>query len=247
MKEKGKNVHAGHRARVKERFLRFEGEGFREHELLELILFYSIPRADTNEIAHALLEEFGSIGKIAEASIDELKCVDGIGDNSAILLRNIFLLTKLYLDEEKTVSKKIDTVQKALEIARSKTMGASRELAFCIMLDSALRLIDVKMVAMGNYNEVEPVIRRVMECCVLSGASSVIFFHNHPSGDVEPSLEDIEFTNLLERELKLVDIDLIEHLIVADYNYHVMKKALKDEYFRFNIYDVLNKKSAINP
>lgn len=237
MKKARKNPHAGHRARFKERFLKSEGDGFRDHELLELILFYSIPRGDTNEIAHALLERFGTVGRIAEASIDELKLVDGIGDNSAILLRNIFLLTKLYTGEKKRIAKKIDTVQKAIEIAHAETMGATKELAFCMLLDKTLHLIDVKLVAVGTYDEVEPVVRRVMEHSILKGASAVIFFHNHPSGDVEPSDDDIAFTNLLSRELSMIGIELVEHLIVANSDYHAMLKNLKDEYFCFNIYE----------
>lgn len=99
--KKAKHPHGGHRKRLKYRYLQSKEESFSDHELLELLLFYSIPRANTNEIAHSLIERFGSISNMVEAEVDELKLVHGIGNNSAILLKLMLSLAKRYADEDR--------------------------------------------------------------------------------------------------------------------------------------------------
>lgn len=211
---KSKNPHRGHRQRLKGRYVETQGQSFNIHELIELLLFYSIPRANTNEIAHSLVERFGSINNMIEADIDELKLVHGVGDESAVLLKLVLSLAKEYAEEKRKLPSRLDCISKAVEYANQHTIGAIKELVFAIFMDENFNIIDTNLVASGTINEARPTLRNVLELCVLKRATRMILFHNHPSGDCEPSVEDIDMTIMLKRELEIIGVTLVEHLIV---------------------------------
>lgn len=212
--KQSKNPHSGHRQRLKSRYIETQGQSFNVHELLELLLFYSIPRANTNEIAHSLVERFGSISNMTEADIDELKLVHGIGNESAILLKLVLSLAKEYAQEQGKSPNRLDCISKAVEYANQHTIGAIKELVFAIFMDENFNIIDTNLVASGTINEARPILRNVLELCVLKRATTMILFHNHPSGDCEPSVEDVDMTIMLKRELEIIGVTLVEHLIV---------------------------------
>lgn len=220
-------IHRGHRKRTKQRFLASSGADFCEHEILELLLFYGIPRRNTNEIAHRLQERFGTINRMAEASIDELKLVEGIGDNSAILLKLVLSLAKSYAREMKKESKRLTSVALAVSHARSVTMGATKEVLYAVFMDNSLNVIDTSLIAVGAIDEVSPLIRTVIELCVLKRATAVMLVHNHPNGGVEASVADVDFTSLLERELHIIGVHLVEHLIVDQKSYNPILKGIR--------------------
>ena len=222
------SLHKGHRRRLKQRFLISEGEDFNEHELLELLLFYAVPRRNTNDTAHRLIERFGSVNKMTEASLDELRHVDGVGNDSAIIIKVILLLAKAYAKQEKRSFKRISNVEDAAEAANSFIMGAIKEVAFCIFVDNYDNLIDISVVAIGSINEVKPIIRNVIELSILKRATSVYFVHNHPGGCLIPSQSDIEFTSLLKREMEIIGIQLRDHLIVDGKSYRSVNEHIKD-------------------
>ena len=224
------NSHANHRKRVRERYINSCSKGFSEHELLELLLFYSIPRANTNEIAHSLIERFGSINGVMEASIDELKLVNGIGDNSAILINLTMMFAKTYAKTQFDESKRIETIHDLVDYANLHTYGAVNELVCGVFMDDNLNVISTNVIATGTINEVRPMLRTIMELCILKRATAVAIFHNHPNGGVEPSTEDIDFTILLERELKIIGVTLTEHVIVDGNDYIAILKMIKERY-----------------
>lgn len=226
--ELSNSLHKGHRRRLKQRFLLSDGEGFNEHELLELLLFYAVPRRNTNDTAHRLIERFGSVNKMAEASLDELRHVDGVGNDSAIIVKTILLLAKAYAKQEKRPFKRISNVEDAAEAANSFIMGAIKEVAFCIFVDNYDNLIDISAVAIGSINEVKPIIRNVIELSILKRATSVYFVHNHPDGCLIPSQSDMEFTTLLKREMEIIGIRLEDHLIVDGRSYRSVNEHIRD-------------------
>ncbi len=226
--ELSNSLHKGHRRRLKQRFLVSEGEGFNEHELLELLLFYAVPRRNTNDTAHRLIERFGSVNSMAEASLDELRHVYGVGNDSAIIIKTILLLAKAYAKQEQRSAKRIESLKDAAEVANSFIMGAIKEVAFCIFVDNYDNLIDISAVAIGSINEVKPIIRNVIELSILKRATSVYFVHNHPSGCLIPSQSDIEFTSLLKREMEIIGIRLEDHLIVDGRSYRSIKEHIRD-------------------
>ena len=222
------HLHSEHRKRFKQRYLESQSQGFSDHELMELLLFYSIPRKDTNEIAHLLIEKIGSINGIAEASIDELKHVRGIGDNSAVLISLIMEFAKNYAETIKDAPKRLDSMTELVEYAKNQTFGAVKELVYCICMDDGYNIVGNNLIAVGNLNESRPAIRSVIELCVLKRATTVAIIHNHPNGGVEPSEADIDFTTMLERELDVIGVKLVEHVIVDSKKYTPILKELRD-------------------
>jgi DNA repair protein RadC len=210
------------------RYIDSEGAGFSNHELLELLLFYGRDRVNTNEIAHQLFERFGSINRMAEASVDELKLVRGIGDNSAALIKLVLSLAKEYAKEFKSLPSKIDNIEKAVEYANQHTMGAIKELVYAIFMDDNFNVIDTNLIASGTVNAVKPMMRTLFEYTIVKRATNIILFHNHPLGGVEPSDADIEFTFLLKNEIETIGARLIEHLIVDGKDYFPIIKNYCD-------------------
>lgn len=212
-------LHRQHRKRHKERFLDTDGVGFSDHEIIELLLFYSIPRRNTNDIAHNLCERFGTVDKILEASVDELEQVEGVGHNSAVLIKNVFTITKKYISEKAKEPKQIDTIEKAVDYGRNRIFGSIKEVVYATFTDNALNVIDTCLVSVGALDEAKPLVRNIIELCIIKRANAVVLFHNHPRGGTEASNADVNFTSLLERELDMLGLHLVEH-IVLDSNAH---------------------------
>ena len=222
-----RELHRQHRKRHKERFLELCGADFQTHELVELLLFYAIPRKNTNSIAHELCERFGTIEKMAEASIDELKLVHGIGDNSAILIKLILSFAQKYIDEKNKEPKRIETLEKAVAYGKNITFGAIKEVVYATFTDNSLNVIDTSLVAIGTIDEAKPLIRNIIELCILKRASALVLFHNHPHGGTEASEADINFTSLLERELDLIGINLVEHIVIDNSEFNTILRDIR--------------------
>lgn len=222
-----RELHKQHRKRHKERFLELCGADFQTHELVELLLFYAIPRKNTNNIAHELCERFGTIEKMAEASIDELKLVRGIGDNSAILIKLILSFAQKYIDEKNKEPKRIETLEKAVAYGKNITFGAIKEVVYATFTDNSLNVIDTSLVAIGTIDEAKPLIRNIIELCILKRASALVLFHNHPHGGTEASEADINFTSLLERELDLIGINLVEHIVIDNSGFNTILRDIR--------------------
>jgi DNA repair protein RadC len=222
-----RELHRQHRKRHKERFLELCGADFQTHELVELLLFYAIPRKNTNSIAHELCERFGTIEKMAEASIDELKLVRGVGDNSAILIKLILSFAQKYIDEKNKEPKRIETLEKAVAYGKNITFGAIKEVVYATFTDNSLNVIDTSLVAIGTIDEAKPLIRNIIELCILKRASALVLFHNHPHGGTEASEADINFTSLLERELDLIGINLVEHIVIDNSGFNTILRDIR--------------------
>lgn len=222
-----RELHRQHRQRHKERFLESCGADFQTHELVELLLFYAIPRKNTNGIAHELCERFGTIEKMAEASVDELKLVDGIGDNSTILIKLMLSFAQRYIDEKNCEPKRIETLEKAVAYGKNRTFGAVKEVVYATFTDNAFNVIDTSLVAVGTIDEAKPLIRNIIELCILKRASAVILFHNHPHGGTDASDADINFTTLLERELDLIGINLVEHIVLDNSGFNAILRDIR--------------------
>ena len=161
------NQHLGHRKRLKRRYTNSNSNGFSDHELLKLLLFYGIPRKNTNEIAHSLIESFGSINGVAEASIDELKLIDGIGDDCAILINLVMSLAKRYSEKHYKESKRLGSIGDLVAYAEKHTFGAVKELVYGAFLDENLNVLGTNLIASGTINEVRPMLRTIIELCII--------------------------------------------------------------------------------
>ncbi|MBQ8869445.1 MAG: RadC family protein [Oscillospiraceae bacterium] len=207
-----KNVHAGHRERMRKKYLRIGIEGFEEHEILEMLLFCCFAQKDTNELAHVLIKTFGSINGVLAASIDELKAVDGIGDVSAFRLKLIGdIVARGQIGEDKRPvlnnSDKISAYAKPF-FASSKT-----EMVLAISLDQKLRVMRTTKIHEGSFDSVSLPIAKIVRNLVASGAAAVVIAHNHPFGLSFPSMQDIRATEKLKAALESVGIMFVDHVV----------------------------------
>lgn len=223
-------MHEGHRARVKKRF-REEGlDHFSDVQALELLLFYAIPRTDTNPIAHSLLEHFGSLSQVLEASVEELCKVPGVGESAALLLTLIPQMGRFYLVNRSQQATVLPTLENCAAYLMPNFFGRKVETVFLLCLDAKCKVLCCKEVGQGGTNSTGISIRKIVETAIGVNASTAVLAHNHPSGLAVPSPEDIQTTRRIAQALKAVDIVLADHIIVADDDY--VSIARSDE--RFN-------------
>lgn len=209
--------HTGHRDRLKDRFLQEGLEHFQIHNALELMLFYSIPYKDTNEIAHVLLDTFGSLRNVFDAPYDELVRVDGIGKNSAILVKLITEIAKLSRREFNDSIQIIDNTVLAKRFCENLFYGCTNEAVAVICLDNANHLIHYENVSSGTVNRSHVDRRQLMEAVVRHNSSSIILTHNHPRGDCTASSEDLNFTMEIKLLLNHIGVRLEDHIIVGEW------------------------------
>ena len=212
-------IHDGHRERLRERYKENGLKGFNDINALELLLFYALPRKDTNPLAHELLNWFGSLQAVFSASVEELKDVPGISDSSAILIKLVPDICKLARITETSKGKGITDSSLASGFLIPRFMFEESEKVIMLSLDSAKKVKACTDISSGVVNSVDLNIRLIVETALKNKASSVILAHNHPDGDTSPSREDRETTKRVRESLKLVDIPLVDHIIVSGNDY----------------------------
>ena len=208
-------IHNKHRERLKARFLS-SPDSFEDHELLELLLFYAIPRVNTNEIAHRLLERFGSLQGIFNAEASSLMEVDGIGKSSALYIRSLSVLLSRYARSNIDTRKLLDSPDKLEEYMKSLFIGTEKEAAYLLLLDASKRLIICEKVGEGNSVSSTLDLRQIMTLSLNSNAAFAILVHNHPGGKAIPSGEDLTATGHIAWSLDKIGVKFVNHFIVAD-------------------------------
>lgn len=206
-----------HRKRVKDRFRKEGLDHFDERYVLELMLFYCVPRKDTRELALRLLDHFGSIVQVLDATPEELERVPGVGEGISTFIafrRELERYYRIKLDDnpiEPLISP--EDFERSL---RAKFIGQRNEVVYVLCLDAKCKLLSCLFVGEGSVNSANVPIRRIVEICLNANATSVVLAHNHPGGLAFPSGDDIQTTKRLAQALSTVDIHLIDHLIFAD-------------------------------
>lgn len=217
-----KNIHAGHRERLRNRYMADGIGGFSDHELLELLLGFTIPRADTNPIAHRLIDEFSSLKGVFEARPEQLKKVRGMGAGSAVFIAMIRDCFRRYEQCSALETKQLANRKAAQEYCLSLSAGERNEQFRVICLDTRCKLLGTRKITDGTLNEVAAYPRVVVETALNYNAHSVILTHNHPGGTLAPSREDIASTLQLQRLLGGLGVILLDHIIVAGLNTYSM-------------------------
>ena len=217
------NLHAGHRERVKERFLQDGLAGFQQHNILELMLFYAVPQRDTNELAHRLINTFGSLEGVLDASVDELCCVPGVGRNTATLLK-LFASMNQYLDLQRHQPRlHMTRGEEIAQYARARNRGHKEEVFSVIGLDADCGYLTYEEISQGTVAATEINVRRAIDALLRAHAACVILVHNHPSGSLTPSVDDLTTTRTLCDAFHLINLKVIDHLIVSDTDYLSMR------------------------
>lgn len=208
------SLHSGHRDRMRAKFLQQGLEGFQEHEMLELTLFYALPRVNTNEVAHRLLQRFGSLADVLNADYHALRDVKGMGESSAMLLTLIAQLSRQYrLSARKDLT--LNTFDATCAYFKDIYLGEPEERLRLACLDDRLQLMSCGVVSEGAPSSVPVHMRRLVEYALQQKSELVVLAHNHPNGTAMPSPEDIAATQKIFNVLKSVGIRLVDHIIVA--------------------------------
>lgn len=204
----------GHRERLRKTYMENGLDAFHDHQVLELILTYALPRVDTNPIAHRLLKRYGSLRAVFEAKTEDLMTVDGIGEKAAVLL-------KLMGDTARRSAKsdarrcRINNSLDAMELAMTLFDEQRYESVYLISLNNAREVIHIDKVSSGTVANAALYTRIIVECALRHGAKSAILVHNHPSGDLTPSVQDIEATDAVAKALSAIETVLDDHIIVS--------------------------------
>ena len=209
------SIHEGHRDRLKNRF-RNEGlDNFDELYVLELLLFYCIPRKDTNPIAHRLLDRFGSLNGVLDATPEELEKVEGVNKSTSTFLTLIKQVGRYYQVKSAAPGEILRTVDQCGKYLVPYFFGRDTETVFLLCLDAKCKVLCCKKVGEGSVNSANVPVRRVVEIALGANATSVVLAHNHPTGLAIPSADDIQTTHRISAALDAVDITLVDHIVVS--------------------------------
>lgn len=215
MADKVVSIHSGHRERIRERFRAAGLNAFSDHEVLELLLTYAIPRVDVNPIAHDLIDTFGSLDAVLNADESELMRVKGMGKNAALLVTMMPQLLSRYQLSSLGERPVITTLGDAKHYCAPLFIGQSEENIYMICLDQAGHVLHRLLLHKGTVNQVALHPRTVVQTALRHHAHAVILAHNHPSGMTEPSQADVDVTGRIGSALYMIGIRLVDHLIFA--------------------------------
>lgn len=219
-------IHDGHREKMRRRFLSGGLEHFADHEALELLLFYAIPRRDTNPIAHALMERYGSLSAVLSAPVEDLQKVEGIGESAAILLKLVpHLCSKARLADARRQDVILNRTDRAGLYLMEYFAGETHEVIYQLGLDRKGKVLFCKKLGEGSVGSAALDLRKLVENAILNNASSVVLAHNHPSGVALPSQEDYAATDRARAALATIGVVLSDHIIVADGTFVSMKDS----------------------
>lgn len=219
------NIHRGHREKMRQRFLKSGLEGFADHEALELLLFYAIPRQDTNPIAHRLMERYGSLSAVLSAPAEDLKKVEGIGESAAVLLKAAGQIAQKARLSDATAQRPLTDVEAVGAYLLERYAGETHEMLYELCLDQKGKLLACKRLSEGSASSAALDIRKVVENAILTSASAVILAHNHPSGIALPSDDDCAATTRAARALQTIGVTLADHIVVADDDFVSMAQS----------------------
>ena len=217
-----KELHAGHRQRMFDRLMKDPG-GFNDHELLEVLLFFSIPRVNTNELAHTLLDSFGDLKRLFEATYEQFLSVKGVGRQTAmhlVCLKEVYRrLTRREVPERKAIN-----LRSFFDLVQTRLSGLATEVVELYFLDRKQQISFVRQFTDNRSDEAGVSTGEISQLIVSQSPHAVIIVHNHPTGPVEPSREDDQFTAQLQMLCSLNNVLFYDHVIVGQgppYSYHL--------------------------
>lgn len=210
------NIHQGHRQKMRQRFLKSGLDGFADHEALELLLYYAIPRQDTNPIAHRLMDRYGSLSAVLTAPVEDLKKVEGVGESAGILLKLAGQIAGKARLSDAARNCPMTSVEAVGAYLLERFAGETHEVVYVLCLDRKGKLLACKRLGEGGIASAGLDIRKLVETAILTSASTVILAHNHPSGVALPSDDDCAATIQARKALETIGVVLSDHIIVAD-------------------------------
>lgn len=229
MQSKNADIHSGHRQRLKSRFLSEGLDRFELHNVLELLLFFGIPRRDTNPIAHELLNRFGSFSGAFDAPVEELMKISGMTESAAVLMKLVPAVARRYELDKQDHSIELKSPEIISEFLRPYFTGKANEELYMLCLDTACRFIVCHRISEGSPNAAQVNIRKIMELVIASHCANIVIAHNHPFGMALPSQSDICTTDRIYKALKACGVNLLDHIILSPNGYSSM---FRDGHYR---------------
>ena len=236
MADKEKNPHSGHRQRVRAKFISQGNlDGFAEHNILEFLLFYAVPRADTNELAHRLIDTFGSLKGVFDAPYEALTQIDGIGENAAVLMKLIPSVSRTYLTQQTADIKTICSTADAVNYLRPKFTSLKHESLVMLCLNRSGKILKCSVISEGGIDYTQADLRKILFDILSCHATEIIIAHNHPGGLCVPSKGDIAMTQMISDSVMNTGTTLRNHIIICDDDYFsfadnsIMRKYLRSE------------------
>lgn len=223
-----KKHYHGHYDRLRQRFLAQGLDSFQDYEALELLLTFVSRRQDMKPIAKKLIERFGSFKNVLDASAEELQDVSGLGPASTTMIHFVKQAAARYLQQTAKVRTPIENPEELTQYCIVSMGAAPNEKFRVICLDSNFAIIAEQDVAEGTVNQATVYPRKVMETALEAKATTLVFVHNHPDGNVTPSEFDKTLTRSLVLAAKTMNITVYDHFIVS-----------RDSYFSFREHGLL--------
>ncbi len=208
------HIHDGHRKRMQQRFMATKLNGFQPHEVLELLLYYAIPRRDTNPIAHRLIDRFGSVNNVMKATPEALKSVEGISDG-VVTLFAFFKELNIYISGEESFGMPMNNADEVRKYFEGLYKLERNEIVRVACLDDMLCLKRCVVISEGHPSASSFLIRNVTELAFSESSNALILAHNHPNSSSIASPEDIAATQSLYTTLHNCGIQLVDHVIVG--------------------------------
>ncbi|MBC8174357.1 MAG: DNA repair protein RadC [Candidatus Marinimicrobia bacterium] len=210
----------GHRQRLRDRFLKSGLDGFHDYEIVELLLTLGTPRKDCKQAAKNVMKKFGSIRVILEAPVEELKQIEGIGSKNVFGLKLARSIALKYLGERVEGKDFIRSSEEVINYLRLNLRDRSREVFVIIYLNGRNQIMEMEELFSGTLTASAVYPREVVKGSLRNKAAALVFVHNHPSGNRQPSKEDIEITKKLKEAALTIDVVVHDHLIIAGDEYY---------------------------
>ncbi len=193
------------------------------------MLFYGIPYKDTNDIAHSLIEKFGSFERVLEAPIESLRDVEGVGENTAVMLKLFHAVNRYYDEKKHQLKVRLSNPDDIVAFVKAHCRFRSEEVFTVFALDGDCKYLAYEDISTGSAGMTEVNTRKAVDFMLRSKAACAIVTHNHPSGNLTASVQDMTATRRLADALRIIDVKLLDHIIISNDNYLSMRS--KDNHF----------------
>jgi len=210
-----KNPNAGHRARIRKKYLEHGLDLFQDYEVMELILDFVARQKDMKPVAKDLINKFGSLQGVINASDEDLLAVNGVGESALVLIRLIKDAGSRYLFQASQLRISQENIEDLIQYCRLRLGNLQDEEFHMFSFDTQFKLIKEDVLSEGTIDQTIVYPRKVVELALKNKASSIIFCHNHPDGNLEPSSQDKTLTRALQLATKTVNINVYDHLIIS--------------------------------
>lgn len=235
--------HLGHRERVKKKLLEIGLDKFHEHEILEFLLFFGIPYKNTNIIAHNLIKKFGSFADVLEALVEDLIQIPGMTRNAAILLHTLPQVFREYRKSKLDTKNPIINIDDILPLLEANLQFRDMESLVVVCLNARQRITAVVEMGISEINSILLSPRSIVDIALRYKAVNLIIAHNHPSGNAIPSESDIAMTIDIKHMLKCIDVELVDHIIIADnkaYSFYLKREIRESKACNIKPYHMSN-------